>query len=154
VVIGPSTIDVKFADLPFLSSHSACTFQGSPPTAASCEITNSVGDRTRTIGNEAHFTIPAAPTDSGNWDLYNIMSATLKVIDGSRNMTDTASASSGTASMTGATTTTPTAGSAASSIALGSGSGSTSAGFARETGVPAAKWVVGVGVAVGAMVAA
>jgi hypothetical protein len=82
------------------------------------------------------------------------MSATLKVIDGSGNITDTASASTGTASMTGATTTTPTAGSAASSIALGSGSGSTSAGFARETGVPAAKWVVGMGVAVGAMVAA
>jgi hypothetical protein len=37
---------------------------------------------------------------------------------------------------------------------MGSGSGSTSAGFARETGVPAAKWVVGMGVAVGAMVAA
>jgi hypothetical protein len=144
VAIGPSTIDVKFADLPFVSSHSACTFQGSPPTAASCEITNQVGGRTRTIENEVHFTIPAAPTDSGNWDLYNIMSATLKVIDGSGNTTDTASAS----------TTTPTAGSAASSTALGSGSGSTSAGFARETGVPAAKWVVGMGVAVGAMVAA
>jgi hypothetical protein len=144
VAIGPSTIDVKFADLPFVSSHSACTFQGSPPTAASCEITNQVGGRTRTIENEVHFTIPAAPTDSGNWDLYNIMSATLKVIDGSGNATDTASAS----------TTTPTAGSAASSTALGSGSGSTSAGFARETGVPAAKWVVGMGVAVGAMVAA
>jgi hypothetical protein len=95
-----------------------------------------------------------SPGDSGNWDMYNIMSATLKVIDGTASTTGTASVPTGTASTTDATTTTPTAGSAASSIAPSSGSAEVSTAFARETGVPAAKWVVGMGVAVGAMVAA
>ena len=104
-----------------------------------------------TSTQEHHIILPSQFIDSVT---YNIMSATLKVIDGSADVTDTASVPTGTASMTGTPTTTPTEGSEASNTASSSASVVTSSGFAREAGGPAAKWVVGMGVAVGAMVAA
>jgi hypothetical protein len=91
--------------------------------------------------SEHHFTVPGG---SGNFELYNVMSATLKVIDGT-----------GDASITGApTTATTTSGSVAPSAGASGGSGARSTGFARETGAPAAKWIVGMGAAVGAVIAA
>lgn len=156
MAIGPSTFDWKFSDLPDVSSHTACRFTGSPATAASCEATLEAAGQTETVENEYHFTVPG---DTSVWASYNIVSATLKVVDGtveaSTTANTTASMASETASSTGTNLASPTAaGSESGSAASNSGNTARSTAFARETGAPAAKWIVGVGAAVGAVVAA
>lgn len=155
MAIGPSTFDWKFSDLPHVSSHSACKFTGSPATAASCEATMVAVGQTTTIENEYHFTVPGA---TGKLASYNVVSATLKVVDGtveSTTASTTASAATETGSVTGtnSASTTTTRSESGSAVSTGGGTAPSSA-FARETGAPAAKWVVGVGAAIGAAVVA
>lgn len=165
-------VDFVYTDGPQYSTHSACTFTGSPtPTAASCSMTNADTIRTHTMGYEHDFTVPGG---TGVWEFWNIQKATLRVLDGTvaastttgegaRSTSGSASESesesvsesgSGSDSWTSMVTPTPTVtGTGTSAGASGVSSGSQasegaplSSGAAGAVGVGA--WKVGLGMAV------
>lgn len=151
VAIGPNTFDMKYTDEPVLSTHTACTFTGSPATAASCEMTNAGTIAHSTLGYEYHFTVPGW-TGSGNWDLWNVQSATLRVVDGtvaaSGSATSGAVSGSGSRSGSAMVTPAPTTGTGVSGSGLAQASSTASTGAVVRTGVPG--WLVGVGMGVAA----
>ena len=161
-------VDFVYTDGPQYSTHSACTFTGSPtPTAASCSMTNADTIRTHTMGYEHDFTVPGG---TGVWEFWNIQKATLRVLDGTVAASTTtgegASSTSGSGSAsesesesesesrTSMVTPTPTVtGTETSAGASGVSSGSQasesaplSSGAAGAVGVGA--WKVGLGMAV------
>ncbi|KAF1998469.1 hypothetical protein P154DRAFT_621611 [Amniculicola lignicola CBS 123094] len=91
VVIDTATFDFVFDEAPTHFSHSACTFTGSPwPTAASCAETMSgevVTLTTDTDSYEEHYELPTLD--------YNIMSATLSIIEATITSGPTATISTG-----------------------------------------------------------
>ncbi|KAH7135757.1 hypothetical protein B0J11DRAFT_169291 [Dendryphion nanum] len=151
IAIGQNTFDMRYSDLPFLSTRTACTFTGDFPTKASCEMTNSGRIATITRGYEHHFTVPDTT------DMWNIMRATMRVLDGtvaptpvttgSTIMTTSSprptSISTGSRTIVGSNPVS-TGGTAASAA----GSSSVSSGKAERTGAP---WVLGVGMVAGAV---
>ncbi|KAF2111371.1 hypothetical protein BDV96DRAFT_649933 [Lophiotrema nucula] len=150
MVIASTTWDMLYSSMPLLSTHTACTFytdSANPsafPTSASCEMTNTGRIGTHTNGYEHHFTVPEET------DVWNVMSATLRVLDGTASMsTPTGSAGSSRSGTTSGTittgpTTTPTGSGG------GAASGTASSGMAMKT-KGAEVWMLGMGVAAGAM---
>lgn len=147
------------------STRTACTFTGSPASLASCEMTNTHQLGTHSSGYEHHFTVP------DETDVWNVMSATMRIIDGTFSATSTGSGS-GSGSESGSSTPTPTPTSTSSqrlsSDSLssptptstgspvittgGSATGSVaSSGRAERTAGVVAPWMLGAGVAAGAV---
>ncbi|KAF2786897.1 hypothetical protein K505DRAFT_330028 [Melanomma pulvis-pyrius CBS 109.77] len=133
VIIGPNTWDMKYSDEPILSTHTACTFLGSPITQASCEMTNTGHIRTHSLGYEHHFMVP---NETG---LDKIRTATLTIIDG----TAVPSRPYVSASVSTTSTTSTTVGAASGSVS--------STAKAQRTAAAVAPWVLGAGVAAGAV---
>lgn len=155
VAIAQTTFDMLYSDYDLLSTHTACTFftdAASPsafPTSASCEMTNRGTIRTSTMGYEHHFTVP---DETGLW---NVLRATLRVVDGTvATPTGTGASAGVTGTAGGVSSTGPGITTGPTATPTGSGgsvaSATTSLGWAMKTRAGEA-WALGIACAAGAL---
>lgn len=112
-------------------------------------MTNEGTIRTSTLGYEHHFTVPG---DTGVWDLWNIQSATLKVLDGTVAASTTSGGSLETSTPTltdGGSLTTPAPTlTVVSTSASGSGSGDAPASTGAADSLKTNAWTLGLGMGI------
>ncbi|KAF2677522.1 hypothetical protein K458DRAFT_409549 [Lentithecium fluviatile CBS 122367] len=158
IAIAENTYDLKYENSRALyvyflnsylgwSTHSACTFTGTPATTASCEMTFEGTIETSTYGEEHHFTTPlmASGTESDVRELFldGTVGETLTT-KGSGRASETGSRSPSASGSEMGPTPVPTP--TSTGPEGGQVASSQSAGIAAKTGTPRLAVEVGIGV--------